>query len=527
MEKIFDFRLSYRITLILIALYTVLIVVFPVRNAPLWMFYEGGSETAGAREFVEVRLKSVKFFIHKTVYYQVVRCGGSASNPADIIREGSFQIERGGSGMFHLQMPFPSTNGAGTNRYQPLINGGVQMAELYMTLDMNGNYLSNRAPDKNDRVLQRRVIAFTDNRVVTIDQSELRDLSRPNVVKLKIYGLPEAAGNRVLFRLVKFHGSQTNISHIIAEGVFRIKKNGSGGSLAYYVDSMGNRTGAPASFRSTRVLDLYLFLDMNGDYARDPRPNGQDKIIEAKGVVVNGYTVINIQPSDLQTHKPGMTFAEYARLTNIAREYGQGSGLRSEVALAMNYVSYYPDMIKNPTNRYAFCVQNPTNTAAALCTTISRYLYLHALNILYPGSVTNLPQQFWLYYISMVDHGYVGIAGSRFCFVTYAAPMVGNYLRDKPREDYDWEYNRNVDFTNDTEAIELLRRRGSQVVIIREGENPYYSSHSFLAVLTVDGVYRMVDPGYNKWTGLPIQERYQPGTGRYIHVIQGYAQTEL
>jgi hypothetical protein len=266
---------------------------------------------------------------------------------------------------------------------------------------------------------------------------------------------------------------------------------------------------------------------MNGDYSRDPRPNGQDKIIEAKGVVVNGYTVINIQPSDLDTHKPGMTLAEYARLTNIAREYGQGSGLRNEVSLAMNYVTYYPDAIQNPTNRYAFCVQNATNTAAALCTTISRYLYLKALEILYPGSVTNLPEQFWLYYISMVDHGYVGIAGARYCFVTYAAPMVGNYLRNRPREDYEWEYNRNIDFTNDTQAIELLRERGSQVVIIREGENHYYSSHSFLAVLTGDGVYRMVDPGYNRWTGLPIEERYQPGTGRYIHVIQGYAQTEL
>ncbi len=215
-------------------------------------------ESEDAREFVEIRLNSVKFFVHKTVYFQVVKCGGNPSNPADVIQYGSFQIERGGTGMFHLRMPFPSTNGPGTNRYEPLINGGGRMADLYMTRDMNGNYLSNRTPDANDRVIRRRTIAFTDNRSLTIDQREMRDLSRKNVVKLKIYGLPEAAGNRVLFRLVKFHGNQTNVSHVIAEGVFRVKKNGSGGSIAYYVDYLGNRTGTPASFGSTRVLDLYL-----------------------------------------------------------------------------------------------------------------------------------------------------------------------------------------------------------------------------------------------------------------------------
>ncbi len=510
----------------MISVYAFFVLAFPVRQAPLWLFSNGYGETAEASRFVTVRLKSLKFFVHKTVYYQVVRIGGSPNNPRDVIDQGSFPIERGGTGEFHVRLPYEHPR-SGTNELFPVLEGGARMAEVYMTLDMNGNYLSNRIPDRHDRTIRRRVVSFVDSRLVVIDQKEMTDVSRANVVKLKIYGLPEAAGKRVVFRLVKFHGSQTNVSHVIAEGVFRIRKNGSGGSLAYYVDGEGRRTGAPVSFRSTRVLDLYLFLDMNDDYSRDPRPNGRDRIIEGKGIVVNGFTIINVQPSDLDTHKPGMTLAEFSKLTNIAREYGQGSGLRSEVALAIQWVSYYPEMIRNSTNRLAFCQQDSTNTAAALCTTISRYLYLEAVDILYPHSLTNYPSRFWQYFIEVVNRGYVTYSKGRFCFATYATPMVTDYLHNPPRPGMEWEYARNADFTNDTQAIALLRQRGSQVVIIREGDNPYYSSHSFLAVLTTDGVYRMVDPGYNKWTGLPLEERYRPGTGRHIFFIRGYAQTEL
>lgn len=526
MNKIFDYRFSYRLTLILLAIYAVFIVAIPVRQTPFRVFREGIEERGDASKFVTVKFDGVKFFTHKRLYYQVVRCGGSPDSSSDVILSGSLELGHGGNGEFHVKLPY-APGRSGTNAQPPLLDGGSRLAEVYMTLDMNGDYLSNRKPDANDRVIARRVISFAGDRVAVIDHSEMRDFSRPNVVKLKLSGVPEAVGRKVVFSLVRLHGDPTNVSQIIAGGSFRIKKNGAGSSLAYIVDSSGNRTGTPVRFRNPRVLDLYLFLDENGDYESDPRPNGHDKIIEGKGVVMNGYTVIDLEDSDLDTHRPGMTFDEYAKLTNIAREYGQGSGLRSEVALAQLMVSYDHSMIRDETNREAFCVQDATNTAAALCTTISRYLYLHAVGILYPGSLSNFPSQFWQYYVDMVNHGYVTIAGSRFCFVSDALPMIDNYLTHPPRADYAWEYNRNVDFTNDVQAIEMLKKQGSQVAIIREGENPYYSSHSYLVVLTVDGEYRMVDAGYNKWTGLPIEERYVPNQGRYIHVIQGYVPTEL
>lgn len=490
----------------------------------------------------------------RPVSFVLVKEGGNPKNYDDVISRGHFSSdstnENTVSAYLYTGLNFQQ------NATENLFVENMVNAEIYLALDQNkGTTNLIRDPRDtrkaalmlNDEEIQESLLPVNRLRAqdvilspgaeINLSYQQLSDTRVHSKATLTFTGFEDYIGDVVRVRFLKPGGNITNEWQIVSKEYAYVDSNGVAVVEAEFTRGAYSDWSPAVRLGDMCISDLYVYIDENADWWQYPYPDGDDLLLEASPSFVYGDLKMNFTPEDLNTHQRGYSWEQFYELTNIAYQNNQWStnGLSREVWYAMNLATFdttYSGVyqINN------FFSQDPTLAASKLCTVVHRYVYLKAIEMLYPNQVTNLPSRFGLFYLSSVNKGYVIEKKDSYCFTYNGTDMVNDYITGK--QNLYWKYYRTAAltcdpsgeedyvFTNNAQAIDILYERGAQVALIREGDDEIYGDHTFLAVLTMDGQYRVVDAGYTRLMGLTLEERFQ-SNDCYIISVTGYLNADL
>jgi len=492
--------------------------------------------------------------LERPVSFVLVKEGGNPKVYDDVISRGHFETKSSEENVVSAYLY--SGMEAQAQYDQNLFVERFVNAELYLALDQNSG-ATNLVNDPRDtrkaalilseeemaesrqpvNRLSGKDLILSSGSEIDVSYHQLSGTRVHSTATLTFTGFEDYIGDVVRVRFLKPGGSITNEWQIVCKDYATIDSNGVAVVDAEFTRGSYSDWSPSVRLGDMCISDLYVYIDENADWYQYPYPDGDDLLLEDSPSFVYGDLKMEFTPEDLGKHQRGYTWTQFDELSNLAYNNNQWStnGLSKEVWYAMN-LAVFDTSWSGVYEIDNFFGQDPTLAASKLCTVVHRYIYLKAIEMLYPNMVTNLPARFGLFYLKSVNKGYIIEKKNSYCFTYNGTDMVNDYVtgKDNPY----WKYFRTsslteestgIDdycFTNNAQAIDILRERGAQVALIREGDDEITGDHTFLAVLTLDGEYRVIDAGYTRLMGLTLEERFQ-SNNCYIISVTGYLNADI
>lgn len=306
---------------------------------------------------------------------------------------------------------------------------------------------------------------------------------------------------------------------IIGYCEFRLDNSGAGKGIAGSYSTYDN--SIPVDFKNHTNLRMFVILDRNQDYSSSRSPNGNDKIL-VKDIVIHQTTNLIIDAKQLFPFKNGFNSLQIKQLVDMTANLDQSGkeNLILEIKHAMNSVQNNPDLINDIIDRESFLVQDAKIAAAYTCTTVARYIFIKAMEMIYPELIVSDTVNFPSYYIHAINQGYVllGVTTKTFCYVANGDTMLSDYL-DSSKLQY-WHASRSV-YENNTGMLTKLYEDKPEIILIREGD---YSGgkHTLVGILDTEGKYYLLDTWYTENNGKLLEDRYGADSKRIIWYIMSY-----
>lgn len=387
----------------------------------------------------------------------------------------------------------------GCNRKEANQNGGLFHASTLWAEDSNDS----SDADTDDKTVTESAIASEVELKITIELTNS-------------YGV---LGRMVGFYLYEPALTTNDDPNVVGYGEFRLDSNGAGKGTAGSYNNYNSKI--PVDFTGHTNLRLYVILDRNQDYSFTKAPTENDRIYQADITVFNTTNLI-IDSGMLSPYNAGFNSLQISNLIELTKKLDQSGkdSLILEIKQAMKSVEKDNTLISDDNDRENFLIQDAKIAAAYTCTTVARYIFIKAMEMIRPDLVLADTLNFPAYYIYAVDQGYVllGVTTKTFCYVNNGDNMLSDYL-DGKRIKY-WYVGR-ASYGSDTAMMTKLYEDKPEIVLIREGDLSG-GKHTLTAVLDTDGKYYLLDSWYTENNGKLLDERYGPTSKRVLWYLMSY-----
>lgn len=349
----------------------------------------------------------------------------------------------------------------------------------------------------------------------TCQEEEATAVVADNLLQVKL----QIQNAEAFFESFALVSAKSESGETLGAACLTIDQNGNAESFLTESEN-GDQSASKLLLADGTKIVLETTLDRNGNLMRKLRADEND--LKGEMIVTVSDEPVLIDAGELSPISGGFNRRELEELIALTREHSQEEigRLSTKIENAMEMVRQNPSLLEDA-YLSSFLSQDAVTAALFTCTTVSRYLFLRALEVLHPDWLKEAVPDFENYYIDAINSGYVqlGVSTSAYCYAAGGGKLAEDYIHEAYRSDL---YLTRTDYPGDSKLIAALTQSGVELAVVREGPANSGGVHSFLVILMTDGSYAMLDTYNTEYSGRTLSERFNLSSDRRIWRIESY-----